>query len=133
MMTQESLNAFVSVEPILPTFDARVTTYIRDNPGCTNDDLTRGLGMPIQSVTPSTFRLKQQGLVWIVGHKPTSTGRSAGAMSLARCPTCGRTELDIRKEQQGVFRYECGAHHVFRAYVGARCSEEAVIVREGEA
>lgn len=118
--------AYASALPMQESSEARVLAHIRANPGATNESISIALRMPIQSVTPCTFALKAQGLVWITGRGTTSTGRAAASHSVARCIECGRTGMSVAEPTLGIFDYMCVCGCRFRAHVGAKHSREVV-------
>lgn len=84
----------------------QVKRFIEANPGCTNEEIAMGTGLRIQTVTPRTKELKENGVVWITGRAQTSSHSSAAEHSLASCPSCMGHSLSIQRSGNG-FRYHC--------------------------
>lgn len=76
--SQTSLDAYHSISDVkLNQMQAAVYQYIQFNPGCTNEQISYGLKMRLQSVTPRTTELIKMGKVFVSGRSKQSSGRYA--------------------------------------------------------
>jgi len=106
----------------------KVRNFIRYNPKCTNENIATGLGMKIQTVTPRTKELKENGIIWIVGKGKTSSNRSAWLYSIASCPKCKSNSLSVTKMDAVRFAYHCNnCNHNFIATVGSDRTQEVLV------
>lgn len=106
----------------------QVKDFIKYNPNVSNEDIARGLNVKIQSVTPRTKELKENGIVWITNRGRTSSNRTAWLMTLAHCPRCKSHSLSIRKPDSVRFQYHCNnCNYEFTALVGKNRSQEVII------
>ena len=77
-IAQTSLFAYESITPTdLNIKQQKVFAFIRDHPGCTNEEISQGTGMRLQSVTPRTGELRAIGCIAVSGQKKMSSGRYA--------------------------------------------------------
>jgi len=77
-MAQTSLFAYDSITAKeLNMKQKKVFEYIKNNPGCTNEEIAHATGMRLQSVTPRTGELREIGCIAITGKKKGPSGRYA--------------------------------------------------------
>lgn len=107
----------------------KVRKFIEYNPGVTNEEIARGTGMRIQTVTPRTKELKENGIVWITGRAKTTSSSSAALHTLANCPMCRDHSLTITRTSGKVFQYHCNnCGHDFSAVTDSKKKREVMII-----
>ncbi len=130
-LTETSFQAYYGAGRLSTKRTRQVLSFVRMNPDCTNEDISAGMHLPIQTVTPRTREAKANGLLWVTGVKRTRSGRSAVTHRVASCPDCMSEDL-VREDLGGhtVFTYGCrNCGCTFRAHVGATQSTEALVTR----
>ena len=61
-VAETSLEAFASVQPLLPDLEQRVLEFVAAQPnGATNDEIALGLGLKLQTVCPTRHALVEKG------------------------------------------------------------------------
>lgn len=86
MIQSTSLAAYqAEVKPTLGERQAQVLEYLRHWPSLTNTEISKGLAIPINAITPRTNELVKRGLVEEAGKRPCQiTGRTAIAWRVKR-------------------------------------------------
>jgi len=80
MILDTSLDAFQSIIPELGSRQAAVYDIIRHLNNPTNAEISRFMGMPINTITPRTNELRKRGLVTDAGKRECSvTGKTVHA------------------------------------------------------
>lgn len=64
-----SLEAYKILEPELGDRQQLVLTVINSQPNISNHEISNMLGIPINSITPRVYELRDMGLVVCSGHK----------------------------------------------------------------
>lgn len=127
-VAETSVQAYYGAERLSRQRCIQVREFIEANPDVCNEDISRGLRMPIQTVTPRVKELKENGVVWVTGRKKTSTGAGAKTYRVACCPRCLSARLEATRIDSQRFRYYCWiCGHTFIARLGER-SEDIVEV-----
>ena len=129
-LSDTSIQAYYGVECLAKHRCIQVREFIEANPDVCNEDIARGLRLRIQSVTPRTKELKENGIVWVIGRVRTSSGRTAKSYRVASCPECMSTHLQAERLDPERFSYYCwNCGHRFVARLGER--SEGIVEVEG--
>ena len=127
-IAETSIEAYYSVSKLSARRSLAVRAYIEANPGVTNEDISQGLRLRIQSVTPRVKELLENGVIWITGRSKTSTGYTARTYSAASCPHCLSTQVQARRRDALYFDYYCwNCGRRFSARLGERSSEQVEV------
>lgn len=127
-VAETSLEAYYDIKRIAREQCRKVRAFIEANPDVTNEQISEGLRMKIQAVTPRVKELKENGVVWITGTAKTSTGRSAKTVRAATCPRCMSTGVMAERRDAVSFRYHCwNCGCDFVARVGEHSADEVEV------
>ena len=119
-----SIEAYYNVRNLSKPTTMKVRAFIAVNPDCTNEDIALGLRLRIQTVTPRTKELKENGVVWITGKARTSTGQSANTLRVATCPYCMSDHVLAKRRNPCFFDYQCwDCGRSFSARLGERSAD----------
>lgn len=127
-ISETSIEAYYSVRELSKESCIRVRRFIEANPDCTNEDISQGLRMRIQTVTPRVKELKENGIVWTTGRTKTSTGRMARTYRAATCPYCLSGHVRSKRRDAVMFDYHCwDCGKDFSARLGERSADEVEV------
>lgn len=128
MIAETSIEAYYSMNKLSTKTCIRVRDFIVANPDCTNEDISKGLRLRIQTVTPRVKELKENGVVWITGRAKTSSNRTANTYRVATCPYCMSDHVLAERRDRVVFDYRCwDCGRKFCARLGERSADVAEV------
>ena len=123
-VSETSVEAYYAAKTLSHPLTMKVRSFIAANPDCTNEDISLGLRLRIQTVTPRSKELKENGIVWITGKARTSTGRTANTLHVATCPYCMSDHILARRRDALFFDYQCwDCGRKFSARLGKRSAD----------
>ena len=129
-LSETSIEAYYDIRTLSTPLALKVRSFIAANPDCTNEDISQGLRLRIQTVTPRVKELKENGIVWITGRARTSTGRTANTLRVATCPFCMSEHVLANRRDSVVFDYRCwDCGRNFCARLGERSADVVEVFR----
>ena len=84
--SQTSFEASEAIKPSRAKMRERVFAYIREHPGCTDEEIANRLGMNPSTARPRRLELARAGRIEASGKALTSTGRRATCWTVAPAP-----------------------------------------------
>lgn len=80
--SETSISAARSISHETAAMRLRVLQFLRDNPGCTDEEIAEGTGLPPNTARPRRVELMRSGTVVQVGKKVARSGRKANAWAV---------------------------------------------------